>query len=169
MLIKGYIRYYFSFFRTLAIIDVECMLFDPCAQIVVDRPQTFQPVELSIALPPTPAPPPVFTVPLRDLTVQEGSRVTLEVSLGGSGGGAQRPTFTFYHEGRELRDGGGVEVTQQPGGGVRLVLKEVGEGDGGRYTCTARSEGGQTSCSAFLTIQRKGRGGEILALNLPFF
>jgi hypothetical protein len=125
-------------------------------QIVVEKPQVFQPVDVTIEIPV----PPEFIQPLKNLSAQEGTRVTFE----GCVGGRPEPTIKWFKEGRLLSGSADYEISYQQGR-VRLVIPETFESDSGRYQCTAQNKAGQVSSTAELVV--KGNNFLLKKNNLP--
>ncbi|KAG7505751.1 hypothetical protein JOB18_039386 [Solea senegalensis] len=89
--------------------------------------------------------PPVFTEPLEDCCVNEGSDITLRGVLAGS----QPIKVSWLHNGEVARFGkhsfDGREVT--------FLVRECLPEDAGAYTCLAENSAGKTSCCAAVCVR----------------
>ncbi|MGH0153574.1 UNVERIFIED_CONTAM: hypothetical protein FKN15_034515 [Acipenser sinensis] len=89
--------------------------------------------------------PPVFTQPLADCTVDEGSDIALQGVITGT----QPIHISWLHNGETVQFG-------QPffqGSEARLVVKECLPEDAGAYTCVAENRAGKTSSSAAVCVR----------------
>ncbi|XP_045151047.1 coiled-coil domain-containing protein 141 isoform X2 [Echinops telfairi] len=90
---------------------------------------------------------PKFSRLLSNVTVMEGSPVTLEVEVTGF----PEPTLTWYKKGRELSADGHLQVLHAE---TRhsLFIAQVCEADAGLYVARAHNSSGTLSSSVFLTV-----------------
>ncbi|XP_041087581.1 LOW QUALITY PROTEIN: myosin light chain kinase, smooth muscle [Polyodon spathula] len=89
--------------------------------------------------------PPVFTQPLADCTVDEGSDIALQGIITGT----QPIHISWLHNGETVQFG-------KPffqGNEARLVVKECLPEDAGAYTCVAENRAGKTSSSAAVCVR----------------
>ncbi|XP_012943814.2 myosin light chain kinase, smooth muscle [Aplysia californica] len=93
---------------------------------------------------------PVFQTSLRDCQVFAGDAVRFDVMVSGR----PRPTVSWFLEGEEL-EADSRHVMEHGGrraGECSLIVRDVGEGDEGEYTCRAENLCGHVTCSADLSI-----------------
>ncbi|CAB1341717.1 unnamed protein product [Coregonus sp. 'balchen'] len=99
---------------------------------------------------PTPTPlrgldPPLFTEPLEDCSVDEGSDITLRGVITGS----QPISVSWLHNGEAVFFG----MPLFDGSETRLVVRECLPEDAGAYTCVAENRAGKTSSSAAVCVR----------------
>lgn len=109
----------------------------------LEKPSSFKPVDLVIELPVAPE----FTEHLKDLNVDEGTRVTFEVRVSGK----PAPKITWYKHGKELISSSRYEIVQKENF-VKLIIPKAQRDDTGKYVCVAKNDGGQVQSSAVLTV-----------------
>ncbi|KAA0705708.1 Myosin light chain kinase, smooth muscle [Triplophysa tibetana] len=89
--------------------------------------------------------PPLFTKPLQDCMVDEGSYIILKGVITGS----QPINVSWLHNGEAVPFG----ESSFKGGDVSLVVKECLPEDAGAYTCVAENTAGKTSSSAAVCVR----------------
>ena len=93
---------------------------------------------------------PRFAEQMKNVTVDEGSSVTLECRVAGH----PEPVVRWYQEGRPLIPGSATEIRKQ-GDRATLTLHNVTEHDSGQYTCIALNTSGENTTSATVIVNGK--------------
>nr|XP_009482271.1 PREDICTED: myosin light chain kinase, smooth muscle-like [Pelecanus crispus] len=109
--------------------------------------------------PPVPAEAPAFTLPPRNIRVQLGATARFE----GKVRGYPEPQITWYRNGHPVPEGDHYVVDRSIRGIFSLVIKDVQEGDGGKYTCEAANDGGVRQVTVELTVE----GNSLKKYSLP--
>ncbi|KAL0992792.1 hypothetical protein UPYG_G00098440 [Umbra pygmaea] len=89
--------------------------------------------------------PPMFTQPLEDYSVDEGSDITLQGVITGT----QPISVSWLHNGEVVCFG----KPYFDGSKARLVVRECLPEDAGAYTCVAKNKAGKTSSSAAVCVR----------------
>lgn len=93
---------------------------------------------------------PRFAEPLKNVTADEGSPLTLECRIAGH----PDPIVRWYKEGRPIIAGPGIEIQKQ-GDRASLTLYGATEQDSGQYTCIAQNPSGENATSAAVIVSGK--------------
>ncbi|XP_017213228.2 myosin light chain kinase, smooth muscle isoform X3 [Danio rerio] len=102
--------------------------------------------------------PPVFTLPPRNTRVCQGGTARLE----GKVRGFPEPQVCWFRNGKLLIAGDHYSMEQSVRGTFSLVVQEVEDADGGRYTCEAVNDAG--SCQVTVEIIVEGNTGKKYSL-----
>ncbi|XP_067265765.1 myosin light chain kinase, smooth muscle isoform X1 [Chanodichthys erythropterus] len=102
--------------------------------------------------------PPVFTLPPRNTRVCQGGTARLE----GKVRGFPEPQVCWIRNGKLLIAGDRYSMEQSARGTFSLVVQEVQDDDGGRYTCEAVNDAG--SCQVTVEIIVEGNAGKKYSL-----
>lgn len=65
------------------------------------------------------------------------------------------PLVSWLHDGKPIKEGKVVSVTQNSEGVCELAISEVFPEDCGQYVCQAVNPAGEAVCSTFLAVERK--------------
>ncbi|XP_050975208.1 myosin light chain kinase, smooth muscle isoform X2 [Labeo rohita] len=103
--------------------------------------------------------PPVFTLPPRNTRVSHGGTARLE----GKVRGFPEPQVCWFRNGKLLIAGDHYSMEQSARGTFSLVVQEVQDDDGGRYTCEAVNDAG--SCQVTVEIIVEGNAGKKYSLS----
>ncbi|XP_064926575.1 myosin light chain kinase, smooth muscle isoform X2 [Columba livia] len=109
--------------------------------------------------PPVPAEAPAFTLPPRNIRVQLGTTARFE----GKVRGYPEPQITWYRNGHPVPEGDHYVMDRSIRGIFSLVIKDVQEGDSGKYTCEAANDGGIRQVTVELTVE----GNSLKKYSLP--
>uniref|UniRef100_A0A8C2JZX6 Myosin light chain kinase, smooth muscle n=1 Tax=Cyprinus carpio TaxID=7962 RepID=A0A8C2JZX6_CYPCA len=102
--------------------------------------------------------PPVFTLPPRNTRVCQRGTARLE----GKVRGYPEPQVCWFRNGKLLIAGDRYSMEQSARGSFSLVVQEVQDDDGGRYTCEAVNDAG--SCQVTVEIIVEGNAGKKYSL-----
>uniref|UniRef100_A0A9J8B4C2 Myosin light chain kinase, smooth muscle n=1 Tax=Cyprinus carpio carpio TaxID=630221 RepID=A0A9J8B4C2_CYPCA len=102
--------------------------------------------------------PPVFTLPPRNTRVCQRGTARLE----GKVRGFPEPQVCWFRNGKLLIAGDRYSMEQSARGSFSLVVQEVQDDDGGRYTCEAVNDAG--SCQVTVEIIVEGNAGKKYSL-----
>ncbi|XP_016098877.1 myosin light chain kinase, smooth muscle-like [Sinocyclocheilus grahami] len=102
--------------------------------------------------------PPVFTLPPRNTRVCQGGTARLE----GKVRGFPEPRVCWFRKGKLLIAGDHYSMEHSARGSFSLVVQEVQDDDGGRYTCEAVNDAG--SCQVTVEIIVEGNAGKKYSL-----
>ena len=116
----------------------------PTFQSHLSRPPSLKPVEMVIEMPAAPQ----FTVPLKNLTVDEDTQITFDVKVTGN----PEPEITWFKDGILLHHSLSHHITYSDGV-VRLFIPQAKQSDTGKYVCVATNLGGRAQNSADLTVK----------------
>lgn len=94
--------------------------------------------------------PPVFTIPLRDMTCMDGDKVVFECKVSGY----PVPDVIWTRGGQEIKPSGDFDI-KFDGETAALKINGVYPEDTGEYTCVARNEVGEEVSTGQLLV--KGR------------
>lgn len=115
----------------------------PPKPVIAQQPP-FKKVDLTVEMPV----PPQFVQPLKNLSAEEGTKVTFE----GTVTGKPEPTIKWFKEGKEISDSADFQISYK-NNRVVLTIPEVFEEDAGRYVVEAENKGGKKQSSAELIIR----------------
>ncbi|XP_041118018.1 myosin light chain kinase, smooth muscle-like isoform X1 [Polyodon spathula] len=107
-----------------------------------------------------PTEPPAFTLPPRSARIALGGTAKLD----GKVRGYPEPQITWYKNGKPVTAGDRNGIEQSARGTFSLVIKDVQEDDGGKYTCEAVNDGGTRQVTVELTVEA---GNARQKYNLP--
>ncbi|MBN3281268.1 MYLK protein, partial [Polyodon spathula] len=96
-----------------------------------------------------PTEPPAFTLPPRSARIALGGTAKLD----GKVRGYPEPQITWYKNGKPVTAGDRNGIEQSARGTFSLVIKDVQEDDGGKYTCEAVNDGGTRQVTVELTVE----------------
>ncbi|XP_059822757.1 coiled-coil domain-containing protein 141 [Hypanus sabinus] len=91
---------------------------------------------------------PTFSKMLSNVSVVEGSPVTLEIEVTG----LPEPTLTWYKNGQKLTTDQHLKISQKEGKHI-LYIEKVSDKDAGTYVAQAKNSSGAVSSSAVLQVQ----------------
>ncbi|XP_072903216.1 coiled-coil domain-containing protein 141 isoform X4 [Hemitrygon akajei] len=91
---------------------------------------------------------PTFSKMLSNVSVVEGSPVTLEIEVTG----LPEPTLTWYKNGQKLTTDQHLKISQKEGKHI-LFIEKVSDKDAGTYVAQAKNSSGAVSSSAVLQVQ----------------
>uniref|UniRef100_A0A4X1TIG3 Myosin light chain kinase, smooth muscle n=1 Tax=Sus scrofa TaxID=9823 RepID=A0A4X1TIG3_PIG len=115
-------------------------------------------------LPAAPSKPmaPIFLQGLSDLSVMDGSQVTMTVQVSGN----PPPEVIWLHDGNEIQESEDFHFEQR---GTRhsLCIQEVFPEDTGTYTCEAWNSAGEVRTQAVLTVQEPQDGTQPWFISKP--
>ncbi|XP_047646555.1 myosin light chain kinase, smooth muscle isoform X2 [Phacochoerus africanus] len=115
-------------------------------------------------LPTAPSKPvaPIFLQGLSDLSVMDGSQVTMTVQVSGN----PPPEVIWLHDGNEIQESEDFHFEQR---GTRhsLCIQEVFPEDTGTYTCEAWNSAGEVRTQAVLTVQEPQDGTQPWFISKP--
>lgn len=94
--------------------------------------------------------PPVFDVPLKPLTVDEGDKVSLKCHVCGSA----PLTVQWMKDRKELVSAGNTRISFTDGTAC-LEISPASRTDAGDYLCRATNGAGSEFCKAKVTVRRK--------------
>ncbi|XP_070569686.1 obscurin-like isoform X2 [Ptychodera flava] len=92
--------------------------------------------------------PPSFIHELQDVTVFEGSAVTLECKVTG----LPEPSLSWNCNGQEVESDDNRKLQFLPDGTTSVVFSSATKSDEGEYTCIAESSTGKSTSTALLTV-----------------
>ena len=97
---------------------------------------------------------PVFTKKLKDVTVEEGSKIELLVEVEGH----PEPTVKWTKDNMVVRDGGRIKIEKSEGR-CKLTIDNANKNDKGTYCCCAKNSNAEvkTSCVVFISKNLKGK------------
>ena len=97
---------------------------------------------------------PCFAKKLKDVTVEEGSKIELFVEVEGS----PEPVVKWTKDSIVVRDGGRIKVEKSEGK-CKLIVENVNRNDKGTYSCFAKNASAEvkTSCVVFVSRNVKGK------------
>ncbi|CAG0890532.1 unnamed protein product [Cyprideis torosa] len=125
-----------------------------CRQTVVARTSVSQQqvsgTPMSPAGFPPNASPPVFVEPFKNARVAGGQTASFHGRLTGN----PKPEVSWTRKGAPLKPSGKYAMSYTPASGaVSLQIKNIGPGDEGEYTCTARNQYGEAVCAVFIQTE----------------
>lgn len=94
--------------------------------------------------------PPVFDVPLKPLTVDEGEKMSLKCHICGSA----PLTIQWMKDRKELTSGGNTRISFTDGTAC-LEISPASRKDAGDYLCKATNAAGSEFCKAKVTVKGK--------------
>lgn len=94
--------------------------------------------------------PPVFDVPLKPLTVDEGEKMSLKCHICGSA----PLTIQWMKDRKELTSGGNTRISFTDGTAC-LEINPASRKDAGDYLCKATNAAGSEFCKAKVTVRGK--------------
>lgn len=94
--------------------------------------------------------PPVFDVPLKPLTVDEGEKMSLKCHVCGSA----PLTIQWMKDRKELTSGGNTRISFTDGTAC-LEISPASRKDAGDYLCKATNDAGSEFCKAKVAVRRK--------------
>ncbi|CAH1789046.1 unnamed protein product, partial [Owenia fusiformis] len=94
---------------------------------------------------------PEFLSRIRHTIADEGTRAVFECQVIGH----PMPDFTWQRDTFELFPDENLQMTSNPRGYAKLVVRECASTDAGMYSCIAHSIAGRTKCSASLRVLEK--------------
>ena len=97
---------------------------------------------------------PCFTKKLKDVTVEEGSKIELLVEVEGF----PEPVVKWTKDSIVVRDGGRIKLEKSEGK-CRLLVENANRNDKGTYSCSAKNVSAEvkTSCVVFVSRNAKGK------------
>uniref|UniRef100_A0A3P8UGP9 Immunoglobulin superfamily member 22 n=1 Tax=Cynoglossus semilaevis TaxID=244447 RepID=A0A3P8UGP9_CYNSE len=98
--------------------------------------------------------PPVFDVPLKPLTVDEGKKLTLRCHVCGSA----PLKVQWMKDRKDLISAGSTKISFSDGQEAKLEIREATKSDSGQYRCVASSKHGEIECSTELQVVEKKEG-----------
>ncbi|XP_034642446.1 myosin light chain kinase, smooth muscle [Trachemys scripta elegans] len=116
-------------------------------------------LEHSSLSPSVPTEAPAFILPPRNIRVLLGGTARFE----GKVRGYPEPKITWYRNGLPITEGEYYVVDRSIRGIFSLVIKNVQEEDGGKYTCEAANDGGVRQVTVELTVE----GNSLKKYSLP--
>lgn len=96
--------------------------------------------------------PPVFDVPLKPLTVDEGEKMSLRCHVCGSA----PLTIQWMKDRKELTSGGNTRISFSDGTAC-LEISPASIKDAGDYLCKATNDAGSEFCKAKVAVRRKNK------------
>ncbi|XP_042730459.1 coiled-coil domain-containing protein 141 isoform X5 [Lagopus leucura] len=103
---------------------------------------------------------PNFSQLLSNVTVMEGSPVTLEVEVTG----IPEPTLTWYKKGQKVTADEHLTLSQKETKHT-LCIQKVCDNDAGLYVARAKNSSGTISSSAILRVQEKNKNPELFTVS----
>ncbi|XP_077997326.1 protein Obscurin-like [Glandiceps talaboti] len=100
---------------------------------------------------------PSFVHELQDVTVFEGSIVTLDCKATG----LPEPDISWHCNGHELQLDDNRKLEFSPDGGCQVIISAIGKSDAGEYECIAESAMGKATSTAIVTVLTPGTKEEI--------
>lgn len=94
--------------------------------------------------------PPNFTTGLKNLTIGDGERLTLQCQVAGD----PEPNVTWYKDGKKLESNDFVDLKYKYGLAT-LKIEEVYPEDAGEYRCVAKNYVNQAETQCTLKVKRK--------------
>ncbi|CAL4067925.1 unnamed protein product, partial [Meganyctiphanes norvegica] len=96
---------------------------------------------------PAGASPPVFEQIFQNARFAQGGDALFEGKVQGS----PKPTVTWTRRGQQISSGNKYEVSHdEVSGVVTLLIRAIGPGDEGEYTCTAANQYGEAICTVYI-------------------
>lgn len=94
---------------------------------------------------------PKFDQQLTSQTVEEGDKVTFQVTVSGQ----PRPTVKFYKDGKEVKEDKTHTITEESEGVWKLTIQKTTTTDVGQYKAEATNAAGKVSTEASLSLKGK--------------
>uniref|UniRef100_A0A3Q3SL05 Immunoglobulin like and fibronectin type III domain containing 1, tandem duplicate 2 n=1 Tax=Mastacembelus armatus TaxID=205130 RepID=A0A3Q3SL05_9TELE len=94
---------------------------------------------------------PVFDIPLKPVTVDEGDKLSLRCHVCGS----PPLKIQWMKDRKDLTSAGSTRISFSDGTETKLQIREVTKSDSGQYRCVASNKHGEIECSADMHVDEK--------------